>query len=91
MFFAAFLFLYYSVLVERNPDRISVPEVLLYIWFAAFLYDELSEWSDAGAIFYATDIWNLFDVTMICIGFVFAVMRKFTMRYLLLRHTMTIL
>lgn len=91
VFFAAFLFLYYSVLVERNPDRISVPEVLLYIWFAAFLYDELSEWSDAGAIFYATDIWNLFDVTMICIGFVFAVMRKFTMRYLLLLHTMTIL
>lgn len=75
-FFAAFLFLYYSVLVERNPDKISVPEVGLYIWFAAFLYDELSEWSDAGSIFYATDIWNLFDITMICIGFIFAILRK---------------
>lgn len=77
VFFAGFLYLYYSVLVERNPDRISVPEILLYIWFAAFTYDELSEWSDAGAIFYATDIWNLFDVTMICIGIIFAIMRKF--------------
>ncbi|CAN8102347.1 unnamed protein product [Discula destructiva] len=75
VFFAAFLFLYYSVLVERNPDKISMPEIFLYIWFAAFLYDELSEWSDAGSIFYATDIWNLFDITMICIGFVFAIMR----------------
>lgn len=64
------------MLVERNPAKISVPEVLLYIWFAAFFYDELSEWSDAGSIFYATDIWNLFDITMICIGFVFAIMRK---------------
>lgn len=78
VFFVAFLFLYYSVLVERNPQKISVPEVLLYIWFAAFFYDELSEWSDAGSIFYATDIWNLFDITMICIGFVFAIMRKST-------------
>lgn len=81
VFFAGFLYLYYSVLVERNPDRISVPEILLYVWFAAFTYDELSEWSDAGAIFYATDIWNLFDVTMICIGFVFAIMRKFPILY----------
>lgn len=78
VFFIAFLFLYYSVLVERNPAKISLPEVLLYIWFAAFFYDELSEWSDAGSIFYATDIWNLFDITMICIGFVFAIMRKST-------------
>lgn len=74
----AFLFLYYSVLVERNPAKISLSEVLLYVWFAAFFYDELSEWSDAGSIFYATDIWNLFDITMICIGFVFAIMRKST-------------
>ncbi|ROW02309.1 hypothetical protein VSDG_02538 [Cytospora chrysosperma] len=75
VFFTAFLFLYYSVLVERNPERISFNEVLLYIWFAAFSYDELSEYVDAGSIFYAADIWNIFDITMICIGFVFAVMR----------------
>lgn len=71
-----FLFLYYSVLVERNPEKISVNEVLLYIWFLAFAYDELSEYVDAGSIFYATDIWNLFDITMICIGFIFSVLRK---------------
>lgn len=56
VFFFIFLFLYYSVLVERNPDQISVAEVLLYIWLAAFFYDELSEWSDAGSIFYITDV-----------------------------------
>lgn len=51
-----FLFLYYSVLVERNPEKISINEVLLYIWFLAFAYDELSEYVDAGSIFYATDV-----------------------------------
>lgn len=56
VFFFLFLFLYYSVLVERNPEKISAAEVFLYIWFAAFFYDELSEWSDAGSIFYATDV-----------------------------------
>ncbi|KAK2613721.1 hypothetical protein N8I77_000613 [Diaporthe amygdali] len=75
IFFMIFLFLYYSVLVERNPEKISINEVLLYIWFLAFAYDELSEYVDAGSIFYATDIWNLFDITMICIGFIFSVLR----------------
>lgn len=75
VFFMIFLFLYYSVLVERNPEKISVNEILLYIWFLAFAYDELSEYVDAGSIFYATDIWNLFDITMICIGLVFSVLR----------------
>ncbi|KKY38005.1 putative ion transporter [Diaporthe ampelina] len=75
IFFVIFLFLYYSVLVERNPEKISTNEVLLYVWFLAFAYDELSEYVDAGSIFYATDIWNLFDITMICIGFIFSVLR----------------
>jgi hypothetical protein len=57
LFFAIFLFLYYAVLVERNPDRISVLEGFLYLWFAAFTYDELSELLDAGSIFYTTDVW----------------------------------
>lgn len=56
LFFLVFLFLYYSVLVERNPEKISLAEILLYVWFGAFLYDELSEWSDAGSIFYTTDV-----------------------------------
>ena len=76
VFFACFLILYYAVLVERNPYRISAIEILLYIWFAAFFYDELSEWIDAGSIFYAADVWNLFDMVMISIGIVFAVMSE---------------
>lgn len=56
LFFLLFLCLYYSVLVERNPQNVSGAEVLLYIWFAAFTSDELSEWSDAGSIFYVTDV-----------------------------------
>lgn len=57
LFFASFLFLYYAVLVERNPTRITTLEVFLYLWFVAFAYDELSEWIDAGSIFYAADVW----------------------------------
>jgi hypothetical protein len=74
LFFAVFLFLYYAVLIEQNRYAITPTEVSLYIWFAAFTYDEVSEYIDAGSIFYATDVWNLFDMVMIAIGFVFAVM-----------------
>ena len=57
IFFASFLFLYYAVLVERHPLRITPLEISLYLWIAAFTYDELSEWIDAGSIFYAADVW----------------------------------
>ncbi|KAF4844436.1 Calcium channel YVC1 [Colletotrichum siamense] len=67
-FFLIFLILYYSVLVQQNTERITHNEIVLYLWLAAFLYDELSEWADAGTIFYATDIWNMFDMIMIGIG-----------------------
>jgi hypothetical protein len=76
LFFGVFLCLYYSVLITRNDTRITVTEIVLFIWIAAFFYDELSEWIDAGSIFYATDIWNLFDMIMILIGFTFATLRK---------------
>lgn len=76
LFFASFLFLYYLVLIVRDYDRLTIPEVLLFIWIGAFCYDELSEWLDAGSIFYATDIWNLFDMAIIAIGIVFAVLSK---------------
>ncbi|KAM0324922.1 hypothetical protein ACHAQA_007888 [Verticillium albo-atrum] len=81
LFFAVFLGLYYAVLVELNTEgitpteRITPTEAALYFWFAAFCYDELSEWNDAGSIFYAADIWNLFDMIMIGIGIIFAVLR----------------
>lgn len=76
VWFGTFLALYYAVLVERNPEKISTIEVLLYVWFVAFLYDEVSEWIDAGSIFYVADVWNIFDVIMIVIGLVFAAMSK---------------
>ncbi|KAL7891985.1 hypothetical protein HDV63DRAFT_299598 [Trichoderma sp. SZMC 28014] len=75
LFFAVFLCLYYSVLIVRDETRLTGPEIALFFWIAAFFYDELSEWADAGAIFYATDIWNLFDMVMILIGIIFAVLR----------------
>ncbi|KAG5921182.1 hypothetical protein E4U53_003828 [Claviceps sorghi] len=75
IFFIVFLVLYYSVLITRDNTRITLAEIFLLIWLAAFFYDELSEWIDAGSIFYATDIWNVFDMIMILIGFVFAVLR----------------
>ncbi|KAF6805147.1 ion transporter [Colletotrichum sojae] len=80
-FFLIFLCLYYSVLVEQNTQRITHNEIILYIWLAAFLYDELSEWADAGTIFYATDVWNLFDMIMIGIGISFAILRIIGIAY----------
>ncbi|KAB5572168.1 hypothetical protein GE09DRAFT_659989 [Coniochaeta sp. 2T2.1] len=81
IFFTTFLCLYYAVLVERNPYQISTIEIFLYIWFAAFFYDELSEWIDAGSIFYATDMWNIFDIIMMTIGILFVVLRAVGLSY----------
>lgn len=78
LFFSIFLCLYYAVLVNRDETKITTVEIILFIWIAAFFYDELSEWLDAGSIFYATDIWNLFDMIMIAIGFTFAVLSKYS-------------
>ncbi|KAH8594543.1 hypothetical protein B0O99DRAFT_625182 [Bisporella sp. PMI_857] len=75
LFFASFLFLYYAVLVERNPYYFTLKEIFLYIWFAAFTYDELSEFIDAGSIFYAVDIWNGCDLIIILIGVAFFITR----------------
>lgn len=76
-FFAAFLALYYAVLVQRNPNRITPVEIVLYIWFAAFTYEELGEFIDAGSIFYVVDIWNGCDLLIILIGVAFLVTRIF--------------
>ena len=58
LFFAAFLALYYAVLVRRDNTRITVPELLLYVWIASFAYDEFADWIDAGQTsFYASDFW----------------------------------
>jgi hypothetical protein len=77
-FFMTFLVLYYSVVVERSFVHIPVVEVIFYIWLASFLWDEISEWMDAGVL-YLNDIFNIFDMLMITIGLVFALLRKSTL------------
>lgn len=39
LFFAVFLALYYTVLVEKRAHSVSVAEILLYIWLASFTYN----------------------------------------------------
>lgn len=41
LFFAAFLFFYYHVLVTKPVFRVSPAEIMLYIWLAAFTYNGL--------------------------------------------------
>ncbi|KAJ6780349.1 hypothetical protein PWT90_06544 [Aphanocladium album] len=74
-FFLIFLYLYYTVLIQRVLETITATEVVLWIWLAAFCYDEFSEWLDAGSVFYVTDIWNVCDLIMMLLGCVFAVLR----------------
>jgi hypothetical protein len=76
MFFAMFLLLYYAVLAERNHQRIGSVEILLYIWIAAFAYDEFGEYQDAGRSFYSTDFWSLWDVGIIGIGIAYMITSK---------------
>ncbi|KAF7680904.1 hypothetical protein GT037_002555 [Alternaria burnsii] len=76
LFFAAFLGLYYAVLVQRNNTRVTVPEILLYVWIASFAYDEFADWLDAGQTsFYASDFWWTWDISIVVVGLVFCIMR----------------
>ena len=77
LFFAIFLALYYAVLVERNAHKVTIVEVLLYIWIAAFACEEFGEFRDAGTLFYAADFWSLWDIIVIAIGAAFLVASKF--------------
>lgn len=76
-FFMLFMSFYYAVLVARDPVNIIPAEYALYALLAAYLYDELSAWNDAGSIFYTSDVWNVFDMIMITIGIVFASLREY--------------
>jgi hypothetical protein len=75
-FFAALLALYYAVLIQRHPQSITVTEVFLYIWIAAFAYDEFGEFQDAGVMFYQTDFWSLWDLGIIFTGIAFLIVRE---------------
>lgn len=68
-----FLALYYAVLVERNPKKINFVEVFLYIWIAAFAYDEFGEFQDAGTLFYGMEFWSIWDIGIVGIGAAFLV------------------
>jgi hypothetical protein len=74
-FFVSFLFLYYAVLVERKPTGIGIFETLMYVWIAAFAYDELSGIVDAGMLFYQMDFWSLWNMGIIAIGLAFVIAR----------------
>jgi hypothetical protein len=83
LFFISFLMLYYAVLVERNPRHITVKEVFLYLWIAAYAYDEFGELLDAGLKFYQTDFWSLWDLAIIGIGIAFLITSEYSLESML--------
>lgn len=74
-FFVAFLALYYAVLLERSPGSVTATEVFLYVWIAAFAYDEFGEFRDAGMLFYGADFWSVWDLAIILVGVAFFITR----------------
>ncbi|RWQ91416.1 hypothetical protein C8Q69DRAFT_489156 [Paecilomyces variotii] len=76
IFFVSFLALYYAVMVERDPNEISLLEALMYIWIAAFSYDELSGITDAGMAFYQMDSWRIWNMGIIGTGLAFVITRE---------------
>lgn len=76
LFFAIFLALYYAVLVRRDQERVTIPEILLYLWIASFAYDEFADWVDAGQTsFYASDFWWTWDISIVVVGVAFCALR----------------
>ena len=55
-------------------------EAFLYIWIAAFAYDEISGMNDAGIVFYQMDFWSLWDMAIIGTGIAFVVASKLQMQ-----------
>ncbi|KAH9827927.1 Ca2+/Mg2+-permeable cation channel [Teratosphaeria destructans] len=75
LFFAAFLAFYYTVLVQKPVYHMSGAEYMLYVWLAAFAYNELVEFWDAGSTFYAKDFWSIWDLGIIATGVAFFIVR----------------
>ena len=55
--------------------QITITEVALYVWLAAFAYDEFGEYRDAGTLFYAADIWNMADACIMILALAFLIAR----------------
>ncbi|KAL9102053.1 MAG: hypothetical protein Q9163_002761 [Psora crenata] len=75
VFFVLFLVLYYIVLSERNPNSITTAEIFLFVWIAAFAYEEFGELKDTGALFYTTDFWSLWNIAIVGVGIAFLIAR----------------
>ena len=75
LFTASFLALYYAALFERNEQRLTVTEIFLFVWIAAFAYDEFGEFQDTGSLFYTADFWNYWDVGVLIVGIAFMITR----------------
>lgn len=75
VFLLSFLGLYYAVLIENSPMKLTFTEIMLYFWLAAFAYDEFAEYRDAGTLFYAADIWNVTDAGIVLIAVAFLIAR----------------
>jgi hypothetical protein len=60
-------------ITNRHSNHITPIETTLYIWFAAFAYEELGQFIDAGSKFYAVDIWSGCDLIIILIGMTFII------------------
>ena len=75
LFFAVLLCIYYVVLVERNPTRITGWEISLIVLFVAFAVDEFNSMRDSGVTFYAADFWSWLDMAIVAIGVIFLTFR----------------
>ncbi|KAK9473395.1 uncharacterized protein V1510DRAFT_347890, partial [Dipodascopsis tothii] len=74
--YAVLLGLYYAVLVERNYEAITMLEIMLDIWYAGFVYEEIGQVRESGSIrYYASDYWSFFDLAMIFIFISFVIAR----------------
>lgn len=72
-FFVSFLALYYAVLLEKTTTGIGIFEMLMYLWIAAFAYDEFSGMTDAGVAFYQMDFWKIWNMGIIGTGLAFVI------------------
>ncbi|EPS40228.1 hypothetical protein H072_5989 [Dactylellina haptotyla CBS 200.50] len=75
VFNVVFLALYYGVLVERDMYKVSPLEWCLNVMFLSFCYEEVSQITDAGALFYAADFWSWADILIIIIYTIFFIFR----------------
>ncbi|ETS77974.1 hypothetical protein PFICI_10036 [Pestalotiopsis fici W106-1] len=75
MFFLMLLGLFLIVSLERVQGYVTPWEIVFYAFMAGFTLQEWNQFVENGAHFFSTDIWNLWDIGIICIGMTFFVLR----------------